>query len=271
MPARTKRQRKAMGQHFLTDVRVAQRTVDAAELTSEDVVLEVGPGTGVLTRRLAPKVKTLLAIEKDADLVKRLLLEFPAESNVRIIEGDATDFDYAALGPFRKIVANLPYSVSTPITFRLLPLQWEVAVLMYQSEFAERLVAEVGKPEYGRLSAARAYFATAKLLETVPRGAFHPPPKVTSGIVRLQRHRNPPFAVSNAQAYLDLLRVVFSTRRKTVRSTLTHQHAQVGLNDAEAVDRVLDTWGRGADRPERVPPADFGKLSILLAEARGHE
>src|SRR5688572_11593148 len=143
MPARGKRQRKAMGQQFLNDMRVAQRIVDAAQLTKEDVVLEVGPGTGVLTRRLAPKVGHLVAIEKDPDFVQRLALEFGPETNVRIIEGDATEFDYASLGPFRKIVANLPYSVSTPITFRLLPLPWELAILMYQSEFAERLVAEV--------------------------------------------------------------------------------------------------------------------------------
>jgi len=272
MPAlRTSRRRKALGQHFLADPRVADRQVARAELGPEDVVLEVGPGTGVLTRRIAPKVRRLLAIEKDPALAQRLRAEFDGVANVEIVEGDATEFDYASLGRFNKVVANLPYSVSTPITFQVLPLDWELAVLMYQLEFAQRLVAEVGRDDYGRLAAARAYFATAELVETVPRTAFQPPPQVASGVVRLRRHRQPPFPVSTPEAYLELLRVVFSTRRKTLRATLRHQHAALGIADPDAADQVLDAWGRGGERPERIPPAEFGRLSLLLAEARGHD
>lgn len=270
-PARTSRRRKALGQHFLTDSRVAERTLGFAELTPEDVVLEIGPGTGVLTRRLAPRVRRLVAVEKDAALARRLAAEFEGVANVEIVEADAVELDYATLGPFGKVVANLPYSVSTPITFRLLPLAWTTAVLMYQLEFAERLVAEVGRDAYGRLSAARAYFAQAELLERVPRTAFQPPPAVASGIVRLRRHRTPPFPVASPAGYLELLRLVFSTRRKTVRASLAHAPQAVGLHDAAAVDHVLEAWGRGGDRPERVPPVDFGRLSLLLAEARGHD
>lgn len=270
-PARTARRRKALGQHFLIDPRVADRQVARAELAPEDEVLEVGPGTGVLTRRIAPRVRRLVAVEKDAALVQRLRPEFAAATNVEIVEGDATEIDYAGLGRFNKVVANLPYSVSTPITFQLLPLDWDVAVLMYQLEFAERLVAEVGRKDYGRLAAARAYFATAELVERVPRTAFQPPPEVASGIVRLQRHRNPPFPVASPERYLELLRIVFSTRRKTLRATLRHQHAALGLPDGETAERVLETWGRGGERPERVPPADFGRLTLLLDEARGHD
>jgi 16S rRNA (adenine1518-N6/adenine1519-N6)-dimethyltransferase len=271
MPARTTRRRKAMGQHFLADGRVAERQVGHAELRPEDTVLEVGPGTGALTRRLAPRVRRLVAIERDAALARRLQDEFAQVPSVEVLTADATEFDYPTLGPIDKVVANLPYSVSTPITFRLLPLAWDVAVLMYQLEFAQRLAAEVGQKAYGRLSAARAYFATAELVETVPPGAFHPPPQVESGVVKLRRHRRPPFAVAEPEAYLELLRIAFSTRRKTLRATLRHQHRSLGLASPDAIEAVLDAWGRGGDRPERVPPAEFGRLSLLLAEARGHE
>lgn len=264
------RRRKALGQHFLRDARVADRQIEYAELEPDDVVLEIGPGTGFLTRRIAPRVARLIAIEKDSALAKSLLREFPESSNVRIVEADATRADLAAHGPFNKIVANLPYSVSSPITFQLLPLLWDRAVLMYQKEFADRLVAQVGHKDYGRLSAARAYFAAAEYLETVGRGAFQPPPEVSSAIVRLRRHRNPPFEVSSPTDYLELVRVLFSTRRKTIRSTLRHQARALGLASLDGVDPLLDAWGRGDARPEEVAPADLGDLSLRLARVKGH-
>lgn len=269
-PARTRRQRKALGQHFLTDVRVAERQLGYADLQPDDVVLEIGPGPGVLTRRIAPRVGRLIAVEKDEALARRLQMEFAQNDRVSIIAGDATEVALGSLGSFNKIVANLPFSVSTPITFRFLPATWDLAVLMYQEEFARRLVAEVGQKTYGRLSAARAYFAAAEYLETVPRGAFQPPPEVNAGVVRLRRHRNPPFEVANADEYLELLRVLFSTRRKTIRATLHHQWKTLGLGGPEAADAVAQGWGRGSERPERVPPAELGRLSILIHEARGH-
>lgn len=270
MPPRTSRRRKALGQHFLADLRVAERQIRYADLGADDTVLEIGPGTGVLTRRIAPHVRRVVAVEKDAALARRLEAEFGGASRVEVRQADATRVDWSSLGPFNKVVANLPYSVSTPITFRLFHGAWDVAVLMYQIEFARRLVAEVGQDAYGRLSAARAYFAAAELLETVPRGAFQPPPRVDSGIVRLRRHRSPPFPVADEDLYLRLLQVVFSTRRKTLRATLRHQHRGLGLDDPDTVDRVLDAWGHGRDRPEEVAPADFGRLTLHLARGRGH-
>ncbi len=234
------------------------------------MVLEIGPGPGALTRRIAPHVRRLVAVETDAELVRRLSAEFAAQPHVEIHHADATKLDWKTLGPFNKAVANLPYSVSTPITFRLLPEAWTLAVLMYQDEFARRLVAEVGQNAYGRLSAARAYYATAEMVETVPPTAFQPPPKVRSAVVRLRRHRAPPFEVADEAAYLELLRIVFSTRRKTLRSTLRHQHEALGVPHPGTLERLVEAWGRGADRPEQVSPADFGRFTFLLAEARGH-
>lgn len=270
MPAAGARRRKAMGQHFLTDPRVAERAVGYAALEPQDVVLEIGPGTGVLTRRLAAQVRRLVAVEKDGALACRLQEEFADRPHVELLEADATRLDLGALGPFTKVVANLPYSVSTPLTFQLLPLPWTTAVLMYQEEFARRLVAEVGQPAYGRLSAARALFASAQYLETVPAGAFQPTPRVDSALVRLTRHRRAPFAVSDPDRYLDVLRILFSTRRKTLRATLRQQHRALGLASPEAADRVVEAWGWGAERPERVAPLEFGRLTLLLEEATGH-
>lgn len=271
MPMATSRRRKAMGQHFLTDGRIADRIVAAADLDpTSDAVLEIGSGTGILTRRLAPKVKGLLCIEKDASLAHKLQLELATSGNVRVEEGDALEHTALIDGSHNKIVANLPYSVSTPITFRLLPAKWETAVLMYQEEFARRLAAEVGKPDYGRLSAARAFFATCDYLFNVPRGAFAPPPQVQSGVVRLRRHRRPPFEASSTEEYLELLRVAFSTRRKTLRATLRHQFKQLGLPGPEPAEHALLALGLAQQRPEQVAPADFGRLTLHLAEAKGH-
>lgn len=261
--------RKRLGQHFLIDGRVADRAVRHADLAPEDTVLEIGPGTGVLTRRIAPRVRRLVAIETDPRLARDLQALGAAWPALEVVHADATKVDLGSRGPFTKVVANLPYSVSTPLTFQLLPLPVRFHVLMYQREFAQRLVAEVGQDAYGRLGAARAYWARAEYLETVPASAFSPRPDVASALVRLIPLAAPPFPVSSPRAYEDLLRILFSTRRKTIRATLRHQARALGLPDAAAADGVARRWGLADERPEAVAPADFGRLTLVLDEA-GH-
>lgn len=264
-PRRSPRARKRLGQHFLTDPRVADRTLEHARLEPHDVVLEIGPGTGVLTRRLAARCASVIAVEKDRTLAQGLeRLQLP---NLRVVAADATHVPLPELGAFNKVVANLPYSVSTPLTFRLLPLDVGLLVLMYQREFAERLVARPGESSYGRLAAACAYWAHAEYLETVPRAAFRPPPKVASALVRLTPLRPPPFPVASPQAYERLLRLLFGTRRKTIRASLRREWKALELPSPGAAERVALELGVGDRRPEEVRPAEFGQLSQALAEA----
>lgn len=265
MPA--SRRRRRLGQHFLIDPRVADRILDHARLTAADRVLEIGPGTGFLTRRLADRCARVVAVESDPAMVARLERAGLGPERIDLVRADATRVALEALPPFNKVVANLPYSVSTPLTFRLLPLRIDLHVLMYQREFAQRLVAEPGSDDYGRLAAARAYWARAEYLETVPRSAFRPPPDVASAIVRLAPHDRPPFAVASPQAYEDLLRVVFSTRRKTLRASLRRRVSALGLPDAATLDRALASWGQGDRRPEELTPPQLGELTLVLAEA----
>lgn len=260
----TSRRRHRLGQHFLTDMRVLERQLRYAELSETDVVLEIGPGLGVLTQRLRERVKQVIAVELDPGMIEELRRRGLDDGKVKLVHADAARLDYSRLGPFNKVVANLPYSASSPITFQLLLTPFERAVLMYQLEFAERLVADQDSGNYGRLSAARAYFAEAEILERVPRGAFFPPPDVSSALVLLRPHPTPPFPVGSPTSFLEFLRVVFSTRRKTLRSTLKKQHAELGYS-AEHVEKVLASLGVGERRPEEMTPAELGAVDHALA------
>jgi 16S rRNA (adenine1518-N6/adenine1519-N6)-dimethyltransferase len=261
----TSRRRHSLGQHFLTDQRVLERQLRYAELSPNDVVLEIGPGLGALTKRLRDEVAKVIAIELDPQMLEELRRRGLEDERVQLVHGDAASLDYTQLGRFTKVVANLPYSASSPITFQLLRLPFELAVLMYQLEFAERLVADQSSADYGRLSAARAYFADARILEKVPRGAFSPPPDVSSALVLLRPFAKPPFAVGSPDTYLEMLRVVFSTRRKTLRSTLRKQHAELGYSQ-ETTERALERTGFSNHRPEELTPAELGSLDRALWE-----
>jgi 16S rRNA (adenine1518-N6/adenine1519-N6)-dimethyltransferase len=203
---------KKLGQHFLVDRRVLDRIGDYASLSEEDRVLEIGPGTGNLTRVLSERAGTVFAIEVDPALASSLEGRF---SNVSVLRGDALK---VPLPDYNKIVSNLPYQISSKITFRLLERPFDLAVLMYQREFAERMVARPGTKEFGRLTLNVALRAEAEILEFVPRGAFRPMPAVESAIVRL-RPRESRIPVDE-RVFDDLTRTLFSMRRKKVKRSL---------------------------------------------------
>lgn len=205
---------KKLGQHFLVDRRVLARIGDYASLAEEDRVLEIGPGTGNLTEVLSARAGTVFAIEVDPALASSLEGRFP---NVVVIRGDALkvplpDYDY------NKIVSNLPYQISSKITFKLLEMPFDLAVLMYQKEFAERMVASLGTKNYGRLTLNVSLRAEVEIVERVPRGAFRPMPQVESAIVRL-RPRKKRIPVDE-KVFDDLTRGLFSMRRKKVKRSL---------------------------------------------------
>ena len=235
---RPHRPRKRFGQHFLHDPRVLARLVEALQLSKDDFVVEIGPGEGVLTYRLLDKVGRLEVIEIDRDLAARL-------ERVKVHQADALEFDYSVFPKGVRLVGNLPYNISTPLLFHLARYGDRVRDMhfMLQLEVVERMVAKPSTPEYGRLSVAlQARFAMKKLFN-VGKGAFKPPPKVESAVVRLEPLSEP------LQVNEDLLRRAFSARRKTLRNALP------GADFAAAgIDPTL--------RPENLSPADYARLSM---------
>jgi 16S rRNA (adenine1518-N6/adenine1519-N6)-dimethyltransferase len=286
------RLRKDLGQHFLRDRQVLADVVAAARLAPGQRVLEIGPGSGNLTELLAQAVGPtgkVVAIEADPRFAAPLRGRWP---NVEVVEGDAVQVDLAALGRFDhplrppesaplrstpsrgfdRIVANLPYLISGPITVAFLDLlrspatRWELAVLMYQREFGERLLARAGDGAYGRLSVHAARWVEAAKVRDVAPGCFEPPPKVDSIILALRPHAAPPFAVPDEAVWRAVVDGSFQQRRKQMRNTVPGAVAGLGVPVAKA-GAVLEEMGLASERPERVEPAMFAELARRLREA----
>jgi 16S rRNA (adenine1518-N6/adenine1519-N6)-dimethyltransferase len=253
MPA-LPRAKKRFGQHFLTDRHYVDRIVHAIAPREGDAMVEIGPGTGILTRELVPRLRELHAVEIDRDLAAALKREFP--SKLVVHEADALAFPFESLGPALRVVGNLPYNVSTPILFRMAALADRLrdCVFMLQKEVVERMVAAPGTADYGRLSVMLQYRFAMALQLRVPPGAFTPPPKVDSAVVRME-----PLGADRARARDEALfaRVVagaFEQRRKMLRSALRST-----VNGAAFESAGIDASRRG----ETLSVGEF----IALADA----
>ena len=203
---------KSKGQYVLKDRTILTRILRYAEIKSKDVVLEVGCGTGSLTRFLLRKAKKVYGIEIDKRFIRFLSKKFKKEieeGRFELIHGDALKIKFPC---FNKFVSNIPYQISSPLTFKLLKHDFEVAVVTYQKEFAERLVASPGSKNYGRLSVITRAYCKAEILEMVPSTAFLPTPKVTSAIVKIVKA--PQIKVKNLEIFEDLVKFAFTMRRK---------------------------------------------------------
>lgn len=208
-----------LGQHFLFDRRIIGRICDYAELVEKDTVLEVGCGRGNLTEELLKRAGKVYGIEIDRNLVSFLKKKFEREireEKFEILLGDALKIDFPF---FDKFVSNIPYQISSPLTFKLLKCNFQLAVVMYQKEFAERLVAKAGEKEYSRLSVIAKSYCRTRILEYVPRTRFRPIPKVDSAIVKITPE--PEIEVRNREIFEDLVRYVFSKRRKIVKKSIS--------------------------------------------------
>ena len=231
--------RKRFGQHFLHDPRVQGRIVDALSLQSTDAVVEIGPGEGALTRHILQKTSRVEAIEIDRDLAAGL-----DSLGIKIHVADALEFDYSIFPRGMRIVGNLPYNISTPLLFHLARFADRVRDMhfMLQLEVVQRMVAAPSTPEYGRLSVALQARFRMKKLFNVSKGAFRPPPKVESAVVRLEPLEK--ILIIDEQ----LLRRAFSARRKTLRNALP------GVDFAAlGIDAGL--------RPENLSPADYARIA----------
>ena len=274
--------RKSLGQHHLVDAGVLARILAAADLTDEDVVLEVGPGLGTLTRGLLERVSRVVAVEMDPHLAASLPSRLGHPANLTTVAADARTMDIGSLvgnGPGYKVVANLPYYAANPIVRRLLeaePKPW-LMVVMVQQEVARVMVAEPGR--MGLLSVATQYYAQPALVCDVPPAAFRPQPKVTSAVVRLDVRERPAVAVADREAFFAMVRAGFSAPRKQLRNSLSHglgvPGAVVGhlLESLELDGRrraetmTLDEWAalyRGwaaHESPAADPSSDSGQIT----------
>jgi len=249
-------------QHFLVDDRVLDRLPGYAREADVGLshVLEVGAGAGALTDRLLAVADRVTAIERDPDLAEFLREEFAAEidaGTLTVVEGDALDVE---LPEFTASVSNLPYGASSEIAFRLLP-RGKPLVLMFQREFAERMAAEPGSDEYGRLSVTAGHYADVEVVEPVPPEAFSPPPAVDSAVIRTTP-RDPEYDVPDDDFFMGFLRAVFTQRRKTMRNAVRNTVHISGLGDADAVVEAADEDLMGR-RAGNVTPAEFAELARL--------
>lgn len=248
--------KKSLGQHFLVDAHYIARIVAAIQPQADERMVEIGPGPGALTRPLLQTLAQLDVVEVDRDMVTRLQNEFPAD-RLRVHAVDALVFDFASLGPGLRVVGNLPYNISSPLLFHLAESAASIIdmTFMLQKEVVDRMAATADTPEYGRLSVMlQSRFKVSKLFN-VPPGAFQPPPKVDSAIVRLVPLTPQEIPYRNAKVFADVVARAFGQRRKTLRNTLK------GLAD-EAVFLELNIDPRR--RGETLSVHEFAALANCL-------
>lgn len=253
-------------QHFLVDDRVLDRLVTYAEAFDRSHVLEIGAGTGGLTDRLLGVADRVTAIERDARLAGFLRGEFADAvdaGRLDVVEANALEVELPAA---TASVSNLPYGIASELLFRLLPRGIPLLV-MVQREFADRMAAAPESPDYGRLSVTTQHSAAVEVVESVPPAAFDPQPPVESALVRLTP-AEPTYEVADEAAFLDLVRAVFTQRRKTMRNALRNTAHISGIDDPEAVIAAADRRLMDA-RPGELAPADFAALADRAAGRDG--
>ncbi len=227
-----------------------------ADVSEEDVVLEVGAGLGFLTQLLSKTCKRVIAVEVDSRLVRILQRQLHDLPNADLIEGDILS---TTVPKFDKVVSTPPYSISSPLLFWLLEKKFDCAVLAFQEEFARRLAASVGSRDYGRLTVTTYYRAEVNLLDHVPRNMFYPPPDVDSIIVRL-KPRKPPFHVQDEQAFFKLVQTVFTQKNRKVRNAVVPFLRHLGVEKTD-ITRLADSLSLHNERVRGLAPEDFGALT----------
>jgi 16S rRNA (adenine1518-N6/adenine1519-N6)-dimethyltransferase len=249
--------RKRFGQHFLHDPYVVSRLVEAIAPRPGDALVEIGPGEGALTRPLLERIPRLVAVEIDRDLAAALSAEFPPE-RLQVIVADALEFDFGVLADGLRVVGNLPYNVSTPLLFHLAGFAARVRDMhfMLQLEVVDRMAAKHSTPEYGRLSVMLQRRFRVERLFRVPAGAFRPPPKVESAVVRLSPLPASQIEPLDEQLFGAMVARAFASRRKTLRNALAPFIGAEGLKGLD-IDPGL--------RPENISPQDYIRIAIEIA------
>ncbi len=262
---------KKFGQNFLIDTRVLDRIMDAAEISGEDYVLEIGPGIGVMTQYLCEQAKAVTAVEIDKNLIPILEDTLSAYANVRIVQQDILKLDVNQLvqeenqGRPIKVVANLPYYITTPIIMGLfesnVPL--ESITVMVQKEVAERMQVGPGTKDYGALSLAVQYYAEPEIVANVPPNCFIPRPKVGSAVIRLARHKEPLVQVADEKQMFAIIRASFNQRRKTLVNGINNA-PDISFSKHEVVQALKKMGLPENIRGEALSLEQFAQLSDFL-------
>jgi len=238
------RAKRSLGQNFLVDHHYTQRIVDAVSPRAGETIIEIGPGQGALTGLLVESGAQVVAIELDRELIPHLAARFAGRDNLRLIEADALTVDFCrqiAPATSARVVANLPYYISTPILQRLIEQRECIRemTVMLQREVVERITARPGGKEYGYLSVLVQFFCEAERLFDVPPGAFRPAPKVYSSVMRLRVRSQPAASVRDQELFLEVVKSLFAQRRKTILNNLRAARGRLGLRSEEQILRAL--------------------------------
>jgi len=263
--------KKGWGQHFLWQSQVVERIADAAELTKEDVVLEIGPGLGILTAALARRAGQVIAVEIDETLFLLLEETLKGYDNAQFVKGDARQVDYQKLledyapgSTSCKVMGNLPYYISSPLIIRLLQgeFQKELLVFMVQKEVAQRMIARPGSKDYSSLSVVVQYLADLEMVFRVSPNAFCPPPEVDSAVIKLACREHPAVRVIDAEVFFQVVHTAFRYRRKTLRNALKE-----GVFLCPGEERVFTSSGISPERRgETLELEEFALLADAVAQ-----
>ena len=266
---------KKFGQNFLIDTHVLDKIIQSANITKDDMVLEIGPGIGTMTQYLAQAAGKVIAVEIDKNLIPILEDTLSGYDNVRVINEDVLKLDLKKLadeennGKPVKVVANLPYYITTPIIMGLFEneVPVESITVMVQKEVADRMQTGPGNKDYGALSLAVQYYADPYIVANVPPNCFMPRPKVGSAVIQLVRYEEPPVQVDNEKLMFRLIRASFNQRRKTLANGLKNS-PELDYTKEE-IEAAIEALGRGASiRGEALTLEEFAKLADLLSECR---
>ena len=266
---------KKFGQNFLIDERVLEKIISAAEVNKEDFVLEIGPGIGTMTQYLAENAREVMAVEIDKNLIPILSDTLSAYDNVSILNADILKVDIAKIveekngGKPVKVVANLPYYITTPIIMGLFESHVPVdsITVMVQKEVADRMQTGPGSKDYGALSLAVQYYAKPEIVANVPPNCFMPRPKVGSAVIRLTRHQNPPVTAKDEKLMFRIIRASFNQRRKTLANGL--KNSQELNYTKEQVESAITECGLPLNiRGEALTLEQFAKLSDIFHDMK---
>ena len=264
---------KKFGQNFLIDTHVLDKIIRSAEITKDDMVLEIGPGIGTMTQYLACAAGKVVAVEIDKALIPILEDTLSEYDNVRVINEDVLKVDIAKLaeeengGRPIKVVANLPYYITTPIIMGLFENNVPIKsiTVMVQKEVADRMQVGPGTKEYGALSLAVQYYAKPYIVANVPPNCFMPRPKVGSAVIRLDKYEEPQVQVNDEKLMFKIIRASFNQRRKTLANGLKNS-AELNFSK-EAIEEAIEALGKGVSvRGEALTLEEFARLSNLLSD-----
>lgn len=266
---------KKYGQNFLIDTRVLERIIDEAEITSDDMVLEIGPGIGTMTQYLCETARKVVAVEIDNALIPILGETLSEYNNVTVINDDILKLDINKIvdeyngGKAIKVVANLPYYITTPIIMGLFEKKVNIdsITIMVQKEVADRMQSAPGTKDYGALSLAVQYYSEPEIVANVPPNCFMPRPNVSSAVIRLKTHITPPVTVTDEQLLFRIIRASFNQRRKTLTNGINNS-SELHFSKEQVAKALAQMDLKENIRGETLTLQQFGQLSDILSQMK---